>query len=334
MADISNWYELVPKAELHLHLEGSIPLEALWELVLKYGGNREVPDLEALKDKFQYRDFPHFIDTWVWKNQFIREYDDFTFISEAVARDLASQNIRYVEAFYSPPDFARFGLTIQEITASIRRGLDRVPEITFYLIPDLVRDFGPKKAMVSLEKVSEVRDKGIPGIGIGGSEQSFPPEPFEEVYEKARNLGFRTTAHAGEAAGAGSVWGAVNVLQADRIGHATRAEEDETLLEVLLEKQVPLELCPISNVCTGAVDSYEEHPVRRYFEYGLKISINTDDPKMFGNSLAEEYRQLVERMGFTIQDLRNILFQTIDASWQTEAQKTEMKKEFESSPEW
>ncbi|MBN1266299.1 MAG: adenosine deaminase [Anaerolineales bacterium] len=334
MTEKTSWYQAVPKAELHLHLEGAIPLETLWELVLKYGGDQEVPDLAALEQKFEYRDFPHFIDIWVWKNQFIREYEDFTFLAEAFARDLVSQNIRYVETFYSPPDFARFGLTIQEITAAIRKGLDRVPAVKVYLIPDLVRDFGPEQAGVSLQKVNEVRELGIPGVGIGGSEQLFPPEPFAAVYEEARRLGFHTTAHAGEVVGAESVWGAVNSLHVDRIGHATHAEEDERLLDFLAEEQIPLELCPISNVCTGSVSSYEQHPVRRYFDRGLKISINTDDPKMFGNSLAEEYRRLVEIMGFTTEDIRKVLLQTIDASWQSEEEKHSLRQEFINSPDW
>src|SRR5687768_9353854 len=124
-----SWYERIPKIELHLHLEGAIPHEALWELACKYGGDPEVPDVEALVRRFDYRDFPHFIETWIWKNGFIREYDDFTLIAEAVARDLAAQKIRYVEAFYSPRDFARHGLGEQGITEAIRRGLDRVPQI-------------------------------------------------------------------------------------------------------------------------------------------------------------------------------------------------------------
>ena len=117
----TDWFDEIPKVELHLHLEGAIPYDALWEVVTKYGGDPSIPDLEALKRRFTYRDFPQFIDTWIWKNRFLREYEDFTFIAEAVARDLARQNIRYVEAFYSPSDFARHGLEVQELTASAWR---------------------------------------------------------------------------------------------------------------------------------------------------------------------------------------------------------------------
>lgn len=161
----SNWFEQVPKIELHLHLEGAIPHQVLWQLVQKYGGDPLVPNLEALKRQFEYRNFPHFIDTWVWKNQFLREYEDFTFIAQAVARDLRQQNIRYVEAFFSPVDFACHGLKTQELTEAIRRGLSQVPDIEVSLVADLVRDFGPEKATVTLAEVNEVQYLGVVGIG-------------------------------------------------------------------------------------------------------------------------------------------------------------------------
>jgi adenosine deaminase len=148
------WFEQVPKVELHLHLEGAIPHEALWQLLQKYGGDTSVPSLEALQQRFQYRDFPHFIDTWLWKNKFLREYEDFMFIAKAVAQDLKQQNIRYVEAFYSPGDFTRHGLKTQELTEAIRKGLSQVPGIEVALVADLIRDFGPQRAAVTLAEVS------------------------------------------------------------------------------------------------------------------------------------------------------------------------------------
>jgi len=331
---VKNWYERIPKVELHLHLEGAIPYAALWELVNKYDGDPTVPDLDALKRRFAYRDFPHFIDTWIWKNQFLRTYEDFTFIAEAVARDLASQNIRYAEIFYSPPDFARHGLLTQELTRAIRKGLDRVAEIRVALVADLVRDFGPEKGAIILEEVEEVRDQGVIGIGIGGSEHDFPPEPFKPVYEQARKLGFHTSAHAGEAAGAASIWGALKTLKVDRIGHGTRAAEDEALLNYLAEKQTPIEMCPLSNVRTGVVKSIENHPVRDYFERGLLVTVNTDDPKMFGNSLVEEFQLLVERLGFSQDEIRTLISNAIRASWLPDGQKVSLLESFKADPGW
>jgi adenosine deaminase len=330
----NNWYERVPKVELHLHLEGAIPLDALWELIQKYGGDPSVPDLVALQNRFVYQDFPHFIHTWIWKNQFLREYEDFTFFAEAVARDLARQNIRYVEAFFSPRDHARHGLKAQELASAIRAGLSQVKGIEVMLIADLVRDWGPENAAITLAEVVEVRDQGIIGIGIGGSEQSYPPEPFEPVYEEARRLGFHTTAHAGEAAGPESIWGAIKTLRVERLGHGTRAGEDERLLETLAETKIPLEMCPISNVCTGVVKSIAVHPARRYFERGVMITINTDDPKMFGNSLAQEYQLLEQQLGFSRNDIRVLILQAIQASWLPPERKQQLTTEFISAPNW
>ncbi len=328
------WFEQIPKVELHLHLEGAIPHEALWQLVQKYGGDPSVPTLEALQQRFKYRDFVHFIDAWVWKNNFLREYEDFTFIAKAVAQDLKQQNIRYVEAFYSPGDFARHGLKTQELTEAIRKGLSQVPGVEVALVADLIRDFGAERAAVTLAEVSEVQSLGVIGIGIGGSEHEFPPEPFAAVYDKARQLGFRTSAHAGEAAGAESIWGAVRSLQVDRIGHGTRAEEDESLLDYLAEHRIPLEMCPLSNVRTGVVSSLEAHPVRRYFERDILVTINTDDPKMFNNSLAQEYQLLEEKLGFSRRDIQTLILQGIQASWLSESQKQQLTMEFCSAPAW
>ena len=329
-----SWFDLVPKIELHLHLEGAVPHEALWTLIQKYGGDSTVQDLSTLEQRFVYRDFGHFIDTWIWQTQFVREYEDFTFIAEAAARDLARQNIRYVEAFCSPSDFRRHGLAVPRIIDAIREGLARVPEIEVALVPDLVRDSTLQRAARTLAEVYEVADQGIIGINIGGSEQLYPPEPFEGIYTEARRLGLRTSVHAGEAAGASSVWGAVRTLRADRIGHGTRAAEDESLLYYLAEQRIPIELCPLSNVATGVIATIGDHPVRRFFELGMLLSINTDDPQMFGNSLGDEYRMLEMHHGFSHDEIRELILQGIESSWLTPARKAQLAQEFVADPNW
>ncbi len=331
---IDQWLAQIPKAELHLHLEGSIPLETLWQLVQKYGGNSELRDIAALEKKFQYSDFPHFLETWYWKNRFLREYEDFTLFAEAIARDLYRQNIRYVEAFYSPAEFAPVGLKIQEITRAIRAGLDRVPEVRVQLIPDLVRDLGEKNAMRTLDILNEVRDQGIIGVGLGGSEHNYPASLFEAVYEKARRMGFHTTAHAGEAAGAESVREAVEVLKVERVGHGIRAIEDPALIKRLVELHIPLEVCPLSNLRTGVVKSMAEHPIKRLYDSGIFVTINTDDPKMFGNSLAQEYEVLMNQFGFSIGQIQELILSAVEASWLTPEEKVEYALVFQSSPSW
>ena len=330
----ATWFDKVPKVELHLHLEGAIPHDALWTLVQKYGGEPSVKNIQDLEDKLHYNDFLHFLKTWVWKNQFIREYEDFTFIAEMVARDLARQHIHYVEAFYSPPDFFHCGLETQKITEAARAGLNRVPEIDVMLVIDFVRNNGPENAARVLDEIKEVKNLGVIGVTIGGTEQGSPPEPFAEVYEKARTLCFHTSAHAGEAAGPESIWGAINSLRVERIGHGTRAFEDPSLVTFLAEHRIPLEMCPISNVRTRVVECLEEHPVKYYHDSGIVVTINTDDPKMFGNSLAEEYEALEVELGFTRQEIQDMILQGIQASWMPEEQKLELKEAFCEDPNW
>ena len=329
MTERDAWLAGLPKAELHLHLEGAIPLPALFELIEAAGGDPAVPTVEALRDRLVYPDFPAFIDAWIWKNGFLRTYGDFTFIAEAVARDLARQNICYAELFFSPGRFADRGLTTAGLAAAIRSGFDRIPEVTLYLIADLVRDLGPQNAARTLAEVVEVAgEAGIPGIGIGGSEHLYPPEPFAAVYEEARKAGLRTSAHAGEAAGAESVRGAVEALRVDRIGHALRAEEDEAVVDLLARSNTVLELCPLSNLATGVIGRIEDHPVRRYWERGLDITINTDDPGMFHNSLADEYAVLMDVFGFGRDEIRRLAAAALEGAWCGPDEKAKLRPLF------
>ena len=327
-------FDRVPKVELHLHLEGAIPHRSLWELIQKYGGDPEVPNRRALDAKFAYTDFPHFIDTWVWKNRFLREYEDFVFLSEAVARDLSAQNVRYVEMFYSPADFHRHGLETLRLTEAIRSGLDKVADVEIALIADLVRDFGPVRAETALSELNEAKQFGVIGIGLGGSEHDYPPELFEQAFRRAHGLGFRTTAHAGEAAGAESVWGAIRHLEAERIGHGTRAVEDEGLLDHLADCGIPVEMCPVSNLRTGVVAGLEDHPVRHFFERGIHVTVNTDDPKMFGTSLAEEYERLVSVLGFSRDEVLTLILNAVSGSWLQEERKVALAEQLKGDPAW
>ena len=317
-----------------MHLEGAIPHAALFELIRKYGGDPSVPDMAALEKRFEYSDFSQFIKTWIWKNSFLREYEDFSFIAEMTALEMAEQNIVYAEMFYSPSIFARRGLGIQESTRAVRSGLSRVPQVEIALIADLVRDYGPESETAVLPQLNEVRDLGVIAIGIGGSEHEFPPGLFKSLYEEARKMGFHTNAHAGEAAGAPSIWEAIRRLGIERIGHGTRAREDENLVQYLAENKIPLEMCPGSNVRTGVVGSLSEHPIREYFEKGLIVTVNTDDPKMFGTSLAEEYRQLGLIFGFTRSEICRLILYGIQSSWLSDERKKTLTEEFRKAPNW
>lgn len=317
----------LPKVELHLHLEGAIPPEDLFPLVEKYGAEAEVGGIAGLVARFAFRDFPHFIATWVWKNGFLREAEDFEHMARAVARSLARQNIVYAECHVSPSDFARHGVKTGDYVAAVRRGLARVPEARVALIVDLVRDNGPDGAMRALEEAAELRSLGVVGIGLGGSEHLHPARLFGAVFERARALGLRTTCHAGEASGAQSVREALDVLRAERIGHATRAIEDPALVDRLARERVPLECCPVSNVRTGVVSEIEKHPVRSFARAGCLVTLNTDDPAMFHTSLAGEFAALRDRLGFAPRDLSAVALAAAEACWLPPEEKAALKAE-------
>jgi adenosine deaminase len=330
-----DWLERVPKVELHLHLEGAIPHQALWQLICKYGGDPLTPSLESLPGRFVYRDFPDFIDRWMWKQGFLREAADYELVGAAVASELARQRIVYAEAFYTPADVAAVGLSTQEVSLGLRRGLASVAGVEVALIVDLCRDYGPAVGARTFAEVAEVAaEAGVIGIGLGGSEQRFPPEQFAPVYERAHAAGLRTTAHAGEVVGPESVWGAVRALRVDRIDHGTRAVEDPALMAYLAERRVPVTSCPSSNVATGAVASLESHPIRRFLDAGLVVSIGTDDPAMFGLSLAGEFAALQSRVGLTDADVRRLMLNAVESCWLPEERKSDLRTRVVEDPAW
>jgi len=320
-------FKAIPKIENHIHLEGAIPHKTLWQLIQKYRGDKEVTDFNKLQEKFEYRDFNHFIEMWGWKNQFIREYEDFKLISDSVFKDLIDQNVKYAEIFISPSLFKK-KLKIQKIVEAIHQSIVGNPKIKVNLIVDLVRNYGQKNEMITLHEMNEVKNLGIIGIGIGGSKNNYPPELFIDLYEIARKYGFKTTAHAGETVGAESVWAAIEKLKVDRIGHGTRIIEDDKLLEYMAKHKIPIELCPISNLRTKVINSIDEHPFNIFRERKIPISINTDDPKMFNNSLAEEYQALMNAFDLNKSEIFNTILDSINTTWLNEFEKEKLTNEF------
>lgn len=329
-SDSGDWFDAVPKVELHLHLEGAIPLSSMWQLVQKYVGTDEVKSPAELARRFQYTDFDHFLETWAWKNQFIRDVSDFKLIGASVAEHLRGQNVVYVEAFYSPPDFADTGMSIGDITAALRAGIDQVAGIEIALIADVVRNYGAERALRTVEELADVKEYGVIGVGLGGAEAAFPPELFAESFQRAKKLGFHTTAHAGEGAGPDSIWGALKALRVERIGHGTRAHEDPALVEHLAARQIPLEMCPISNVRTAVVGSLAQHPIRDYLQRGLLVTVNTDDPAMFQTSLAHEYRELCRVHGLERADIVALSANAVASSWLDDSEKAKLNDQLDA----
>ncbi len=315
-------FERAPKVELHVHLEGAIPLPAMWQLAQGYGDPR-ARSLEAFSTRFEYRDFAHFIETWQWMLPYIRTPADWTFVARAVATSLTEQHIVYAEASISPTDFRQHELSVAEIATAVRHGLDAVEGTRVNLLVDLVRDTGPAWCGRTLEQVIEVASEaGIVGITIGGSEHAYPPGDYAEVYRRAAEAGLGRSAHAGEAAGPASIWSALRDLGVDRIGHGVRAVEDPALVDHLVHTQRPLEICPTSNLRTGVVRSWESHPAVELIERGACVTINSDDPTYFGCSLAGELRRLAELTDF---DVERHTGYAIEAAFADPAEKARLR---------
>jgi adenosine deaminase len=330
--DIRNYIARMPKAELHLHLEGAVPIETLFGFASRAGARSGVASVEDLRARLAYRDFGHFIEMWTWKNTFIQEYADFEVMAYEVLRSLSRENIRYVEAHYSPGDYYMQRLKTEGITESILSGVERARAdfgISCGLIIDLVRDHGPEVGMVRLDEATPYLGKGVIAVGIGGSEQEFPPGVYAGVYREARERGFHLTAHAGEAAGPGSILEAVEALDVERIGHGVRAQEDPEVVALLRAREIPLEMCIISNVRTGVVRSAAEHPVRRYYDGGLVITVNSDDPVMFNTTLTDEYVALAGDLGFSLDEIKQVALNAVRASFLPPDEKRSLLEEFE-----
>ncbi|MFH1313300.1 MAG: adenosine deaminase, partial [Candidatus Eisenbacteria bacterium] len=213
--------ERMPKAEIHLHMEGAIPPEVLLGQIKRSGREPSIKTVDDLRERLKYKDFPEFIRIWTWKTTFVKEEQDFAEIAYRALEWFSTQNVKYVEAFYAPGDYRRQGLTAPEITEFLIEGKDRAQHdfgIRCELVVDVVRDHGPELGMQRLDDVTPYLGKGVIGVGLGGSEQSFPADPYESLYREAKERGFRLTAHAGEVAGPESIWAAINKLDTERIG--------------------------------------------------------------------------------------------------------------------
>ena len=287
----------MPKAELHLHLEGSVEPETLHEL-------DPATPVEEFRALYRYADFDAFLKAFGAIGKRLRTPEDYGLIARRLLQRLAAQNVRYAEIIVAvgvvlwkeqnfPPIFDAISAAAAESPVEVR------------WIFDAVRQFGVEPAMQVAQLAAERLDRGVVAFGIGGSEERGPAEWFTSVFDFARDAGLHLTAHAGESAGPESIWAALR-LGAERIGHGIAAVRDEALMRHLRERDIPLEVCITSNLVTGVVKRLEEHPVRRLFDAGVPILLNTDDPAMFGCTLVSEYRLAMERFGFSEAELKGI----------------------------
>ncbi len=321
----------LPKAELHLHLEGSIEPHTLLELKRHHGISSSLKDVEAL---YTYTDFTSFLMAFKAVTEDLRTAEDYELITYDLMRRLKEENVVHAEVYVSVGVCLWRKQDFEAIFEGLDRGRGRGEKdfgVSLLWIFDAVRQFGADAAKKVFELAVGYRDRHVIGIGIGGDELKAPPEVFREVYAYAESKGLRLTAHAGETAGPDSVWGALN-LHAERIGHGLTAIQDAELVEELAHRQIPIEICITSNLRTGACNSLAEHPVREYFDHGVMINLNSDDPTMFGTSLLNEYQIAQDNFGFTDEHLREIARNSFEASFLPPEKKLQFLNLLDASP--
>ena len=317
--DVPAWLRGLPKAELHLHLEGTITPETLVALSRRH--DAAPLTLEQARAVYIYKDFRAFLMTFKAVSERLRTAEDFAFITREMIRALAAQGVVHAEVYISWGILLRFKphlkiVAVMDAVEAARMEAEREFGVSVLWIIDAVRHFGLEEAAAVFRLAAELRPKykSIVGIGIGGDELLGPAGPFKELYAEANASGLHLTAHAGESMGPESIWSALNI-GAERIGHALSAQHDAELLEVLATRQIPLEINVTSNVRTGCCSGFEEHPVKEYFEGGLMVTLNSDDPPMFGSDLLGEYLMAQERFGFSLEQMRELAANSVEASF-------------------
>jgi adenosine deaminase/aminodeoxyfutalosine deaminase len=333
--DPEAWLRNLPKAELHLHLEGSITAATLVELSKI---NDAVPlTPEQALSVYRYHDFPSFLMSFKAVTERLHTPADYGTITYNMVRDLAAQGVRHAEVYLSIGILYRFGrLDPDAVMEAAERGRVRAERdfgTTVLWIIDAVRHFGVNEAQRVFRKAATLQGQypAVVGIGIGGDEAGGPAHGFREVYAEAKQAGLHLTCHAGESTGPQSVWGALNI-GAERIGHALTAQQDPELIEVLALRQIPLELNVTSNLRTGCCPGLDEHPIRRYFEEGLMVTVNSDDPPFFGSTLLDEYDLIHTHFAFSRDQMRELAANSFEASFLPPEQKLKLLSEVERYP--
>ncbi|MFN2152136.1 MAG: adenosine deaminase [Anaerolineales bacterium] len=345
---LSEFIETLPKAEVHVHFEGSTTPASMLELAKRHNKLDLLPaqDIPGLQQWFQFSDFNHFIDVYIVILELIRTPEDFALLAYRCGEDMAAQNIRYREVTVTPfghTDMqAEKGMTIEGILEGLEDGRRRAKDefgVEIRWVFDVPRNlsfpddddrYDPYPAERTLEQALLGRDYGVVGYGLGGFEPGAPAKPFSHGFAKARDAGLLCVPHAGETFGPQSVWEAIDDLYADRIGHGVRSIEDPALVEVLKERQIPLEINPTSNICLKVYPDFASHPFRQLDEMGVFVTVNSDDPPLFNTTLTQEYRVLAEEFGYSRIDLARIARNAFVVSGAEPGLKQKLLAEFDA----
>lgn len=333
LTDLSVFIAGLPKAELHVHHVGSASPRIVAELAARHPEVGVPADVEALTEYFTFRDFAHFVEIYLSVVDLIKNAEDVRLLTFEVARDMAAQNIRYAELTVTPYSSTRRGIPDQAFLEAIedaRQAAERELGVVLRWCFDIPGEAGLPAAEETARIACELPPDGLVSFGLGGPEIGVPRPQFKPYFDRALAMGLHSVPHAGETTGPDTIWDALTSLRAERIGHGTSAPQDPKLLSYLAEHRVPLEVCPTSNIATRAVPDLEQHPLKEMVDAGLLVTINSDDPPMFGTDLCTEYGIAARLLGLDAIGVASLARNAVEASYLEESGKAQLRREIDA----
>ena len=321
----------LPKAELHIHIEGTLEPEMMFELAARNGVALRYGSVEEVRAAYEFSDLQSFLDIYYEGMAVLQTERDFQDLARAYFERAHADGVRHAELFFDPQAHTGRGVPFETVINGLHAAIEEAGAdlgISASLILCFLRHLPASDAMATLEEALPFLDR-IEGVGLDSSEAGYPPEDFVEVYERARAAGLRSVAHAGEEGPPEYVWEALDVLGVERVDHGVRSEEDEGLLERLVRDRVPLTMCPLSNVKLRVVDRLEDHNLKRLLNRGVRVTINSDDPAYFGGYIGDNYVAAAEALGLTRDEVVAVARNSIAATFLDEAAKAELLAELE-----
>ncbi|MEV7440310.1 adenosine deaminase [Streptomyces sp. NPDC091204] len=338
MTDLHPFIAGLPKAELHVHHVGSASPRIVAELASRHPDSKVPTDPEALADYFTFTDFAHFIEVYLSVVDLVRTPDDVRTLTFEVARDMARQNIRYAELTITPYSSTRRGIderAFMEAIEDARKAAEAELGVILRWCFDIPGEAGLEAAAETARLAVDLRPEGLVSFGLGGPEIGVPRPQFKPYFDAARAAGLHSVPHAGETTGPETVWDAIRELGAERIGHGTSSTQDPELLAYLAEHRIALEVCPTSNIATRAVTDLDQHPVKEMVAAGVLVTINSDDPPMFGSDLNNEYAVAARLLELDERGLAQLAKNAVEASFLDPAGKARIIAEIDAyTAEW
>ncbi|MBM4421791.1 MAG: adenosine deaminase [Chloroflexi bacterium] len=333
---LDSFIRAMPKVELHVHLEGSIRPETLLTLSRRHNARLPADSVEGLRQWYTFTDFPHFVEVYVAMSRCLKTADDIEWITREFLVGQAEQNIIHSEATYTAYTLWQLHrLPFEDQLAAINRAREWAKEtlgVTMTLTIDIAREVRPEDGMITAEWAISGLGRGVTGFGLGGNEVGNPPEKHAKAFERARAAGLASVPHAGETVGPESVWGALRSLKAVRLGHGVRSIEDLALIDELRARQIPLEVCPTSNVRLKVAPALAEHPLPKLIDSGVCVTINSDDPPMFNTTLTDEWLQLARTFGWGLDMIYALSRNAVKAALLNGEEKAALERRFDE--EW